>query len=152
MYPWQTGAEPVPQRGGRHAGSSARVCLIRSVQEGLTQAQCLGRAVICKGQTVAWDATLSLAASLARELRGLDASGWAKSQTAAQQTGLGTASVPSRGPLCPLLAAFGRVLRPFWRSGLFSCRLTQITDWSSWNTTTLTDELCESIFQRAETK
>ncbi|HEX9131948.1 MAG TPA: hypothetical protein VF844_06625 [Ktedonobacteraceae bacterium] len=45
-----------------------------------------------------WHATLSLAASLARELRGPDASGWAKSQTAAQQTGLGTDVVPSRDP------------------------------------------------------
>ena len=57
-------------------------------------------------QTVAWYATLSLAAPLARELRGFDASGWAKSQTVAQKARMGTASVPSRGPVCLFLGAF----------------------------------------------
>ncbi len=51
-------------------------------------------------QTVAWHETLSLAAPLARELRGPDASGWTKSQTAAQKARMGTAPLPSRSRFC----------------------------------------------------
>jgi hypothetical protein len=57
---------------------------------------------------------------------------------------------------CPAEAAFalfwlllGGFFVFFWRSGLFSCRLTQMTVRSSWNTAPITDELCESIFQQA---
>jgi transposase len=60
-----------------------------------------GEGVVCRchqgqGQRLAWVAPLPLTIALARQLRSLADRGWTKSETLAQETVMGTASVPSR--------------------------------------------------------
>jgi len=103
-------------------------------------------------QTVAWHETLSLTAPVAGQLRGVHDCGWAKSQTTAQQTGLGTASVPSRGRVCPLFCCF-------WvaDSSFFGVLVFFLNDWLRLPNdlkgmqSPFTDEFCESVFQQAAT-
>jgi hypothetical protein len=51
------------------------------------------------------NASLSLAAALARQLRSFADCGWTKSQTLAQERGMGTPPVPNGGPLCLFLGS-----------------------------------------------
>jgi Transposase DDE domain len=56
--------------------------------------------LFAEARILAWAQALPPAAALAGQLRSLTDRGWTKSQTLAQETGMGTPSVPSKGPLC----------------------------------------------------
>ena len=87
----------------------------RALQKGLAQASGLGRTLVCRKKGLAWHAPFSLAAALARELRGAHARSRTKSQAALAKTRLGTAALSSRSRFCPLFGCILVVDSSFFR-------------------------------------
>src|SRR5438046_2016111 len=70
------------------------------LQESHEQTQGVGRASLCRGQRLARDETLSLAAAVASQLPSPGDCHRTESQTVAPKTRMGTASLSSSGGLC----------------------------------------------------
>jgi hypothetical protein len=75
---------------------------------------------------VARDAAIPVTTALEGQLRGVGDRLWAKPETAAQKTGMGTVLVPIRGPVCLFLVVFGLGVRLLLEESLLSCQLVEL--------------------------
>ena len=105
-------------RAGSYLSADARL------PESSRQTQSVGGAAVCRGQRLAWLASLPLATALACQLRSPTHRDWTKSQATPQETGVGTPPVPSGGPLCLFWGLLCEVLvlatcPRYWKCGHF---------------------------------